>query len=303
VEHRQLRIFRVLARTLSFTRAAAELGYVQSNVTAQVQALERELGVRLFDRLGRRVVLTDAGRVLLRYAEKILDLSEEAREAVTGGGEPAGTLMVGAAPSLSAYRLPRLLRSFGVRFPRVRLSFRPTPHAELGSRVAHGSLDVAFLMEGPVRSASLLAEVLSEEPLVVLAPPDHPLAGSARVAPADLEGEQILLTEPGCNYRLMFESELEEAGTTPSAALEFDGVEAVKQCVAAGMGFAMLPAVTVEAELERGEVAALRWAGREHAIPVQMIRHKDKWVSPALAAFLEISRETISVDKPRAVAG
>jgi DNA-binding transcriptional LysR family regulator len=293
VEHRQLRIFRVLARTLSFTRAAAELGYVQSNVTAQVQALERELGVRLFDRLGRRVVLTDAGRVLLRYAEKILDLSEEAREAVTGGGEPAGTLMVGAAPSLSAYRLPRLLRSFGARFPRVRLSFRPTPHAELGSRVAHGSLDVAFLM----------AEVLSEEPLVVLAPPDHPLAGSARVAPADLEGEQILLTEPGCNYRLMFESELEEAGTTPSAALEFDGVEAVKQCVAAGMGFAMLPAVTVEAELERGEVAALRWAGREHAIPVQMIRHKDKWVSPALAAFLEISRETISVDKPRAVAG
>ena len=72
MEHRQLRIFRVLARTLSFTRAAAELGYVQSNVTAQ--ALERELGVRLFDRLGRRVVLTDAGRVLLRYAEKILDL-------------------------------------------------------------------------------------------------------------------------------------------------------------------------------------------------------------------------------------
>jgi DNA-binding transcriptional LysR family regulator len=86
VEHRQLRIFRVLATTLSFTRAAAELGYVQSNVTAQVQALERELGVRLFDRLGRRVVLTDAGRVLLRYAQKILDLSEEAQEAVTGGG-------------------------------------------------------------------------------------------------------------------------------------------------------------------------------------------------------------------------
>jgi DNA-binding transcriptional LysR family regulator len=303
VEHRQLKTFDTLARTLSFTLAASELGYVQSNVTAQIKALERELGVPLFDRLGRRVVLTDAGRILLRYAERLLDLSEEAREAVAGDGEPAGTLVVGATPSLSAYRLPRLLRRFGSEFPRVRLTFRPTPHVELEGRVADGSLDVAFLLERPVRSASLRAEVLAEEPLVVLAPPDHPLVGSSRVVPADLAGEQVMLTEPGCSYRLMFERELEEAGVEPSAALEFDGVEAVKQCVVAGMGFAMLPEVTVEAELERGELAALRWAGRDFAIPVQMIRHKDKWVSPALAAFLETAREVLSAGELRIVAG
>lgn len=302
MEHRQLRTFIVVARKLSFTRAAHELGYVQSNVTAQVKALERELGVPLFDRLGRRVVLTEAGRVLLGYAEKILDLSEEARQAVAGDGEPAGTLTVGAAPSLSAYRLPSLLRRFGSEFPRVRLAFRPTPHAELEARVADGSLDVAFLLERPVRSASLRAEALAEEPLVVLAPPDHPLAGSARVRPSDLAGEQILLTEPGCNYRLMFEREL--AGVEQSATLEFDGVEAVKQCVAAGMGVAMLPAVTVEAELERKELTALRWAGSELVIPVQMIRHKDKWVSPTLAAFLETSREVLRASSElRSVAG
>jgi DNA-binding transcriptional LysR family regulator len=303
VEQRQLRTFRTVARTLSFTRAASELGYVQSNVTAQVKALERELGVPLFDRLGRRVVLTNAGRVLLRYAEQLLDLSEEARAAVAGDGETAGTLVVGASPSLSAYRLPRLLRRFRSGFPRVKLSFRPTPHAELGDGVAAGSLDVAFLLEGPVRSARLRAEVLAEEPLVVLAPPDHPLVGRARVAPADLAGEPILLTEPGCNYRLMFERELAEAGVEPAAALEFDGVEAVKQCVVAGMGIAMLPAVTVEGELARAELTALRWAGRDLAIPVQMIRHKDKWLSPALAAFLKMSREAISDDGVGTVAG
>jgi DNA-binding transcriptional LysR family regulator len=303
MEHRQLRIFRTVARTLSFTRAATELGYVQSNVTAQVKALERELGVPLFDRLGRRVALTDPGRVLLRYAERLLDLSEEAREAVAGDGEPAGTLVVGASPSLSAYRLPRLLRLFGARFPRVKLSFRPTPHEELRVRVADGSLDVAFLLEKPVRLASLRVEALAEEPLVVLAPPDHPLADAARVGPTDLAGEQVVLTEPGCNYRLIFELELQEAGVRPAATLEFDGVETVKQCVAAGMGVAMLPAVTVEAELERRELAALRWVGTEHTIPVQMIRHKDRWVSPALAAFLEASRETISASEPRAMAG
>jgi DNA-binding transcriptional LysR family regulator len=303
VEHRQLKTFRTVARTLSFTRAAAELDYVQSNVTTQVKALESELGVPLFDRLGRRVVLTDAGRILLQYAERLLDLSEEAREAVTGDGAPAGTLVVGASPSLSAYRLPRLLRRFGHRFPRVKLSFRPTPHAELGSSVRDGSLDVAFLLEVPVRLASLRAEALAEEPLVVLAPPDHHLAAHGRVSPADLAGEPILFTEPGCNYRLMFERELAEAGVQPAATLEFDGVEPVKQCVAAGMGFAMLPAVTVEAELERGELTSLRWAGSELTIPVQMIWHRDKWVSPALAAFLDTSRELLSAGELRSAAG
>jgi DNA-binding transcriptional LysR family regulator len=164
-------------------------------------------------------------------------------------------------------------------------------------------LDVAFLLEGPVRSASLRAEVLAEEPLVVLAPPDHHLVGSARVLPADLVEEPIVLTEAGCNYRLVFERELAEAGVEPAAALEFDGVEAVKQCVVAGMGVAMLPAVTVEAELERGELAALRWAARDLAIPVQMIRHKDKWISPALAAFLDTSREMLSAGGLRTMAG
>jgi DNA-binding transcriptional LysR family regulator len=123
------------------------------------------------------------------------------------------------------------------------------------------------------------------------------------VRPADLSGEQFLLTEPGCNYRLMFERELAEAGVETPTTLEFDGVETVKQCVAAGMGVAMLPAVTVEAELDRGELAALRWTGRDLTISVQMIWHKDKWVSPALAAFLETAREVLSAGKLRSIAG
>ena len=117
MEHRQLRTFRAVARELSFTRAAEELGYVQSSVTAQVKALEAELGVPLFDRLGRRVVLTDAGRALQGYAGMILDLHEEARAAVAGehDGAPTGSLTVSAPETLCTYRLPRLLRRFGER--------------------------------------------------------------------------------------------------------------------------------------------------------------------------------------------
>jgi hypothetical protein len=152
--------------------------------------------------------------------------------------------------------------------PRLLTSLTPLRRFYERTRIS-SKLDVAFLLESPARLASLQSEALAEEPLMVLAPPDHRLVGSCRVEPADMAGEQILLTEPWGNYRLMFERELAEAGAVPSAALELDGVEAVKQCVVAGMGVAMLPAVTVEAELERGELATLRWAGRSLTIPAQ----------------------------------
>lgn len=295
VEQRQLKIFRAVARTLSFTRSAEELGYVQSNVTAQVKALEGELGVPLFDRLGRRVVLTDAGRTLLGYAERILDLHEEARGALSGGGEPSGSLTLSAPETLFTYRLPRLLRRFGERFPDVRLTLRPTPYSDLEARVADGSLDVAFLLSVPVRFVALEAEALAEEPLLVLASPDHPLVLSEGAGPEDLEGEQVLLTEAGCSYRNVFERVLSEAGVNPAKTLEFDSVEAIKQCVIAGMGVAVLPAVAVEAELRRGELASLPWSGPKLAVFTQVLRHKDKWLSPALEAFLDTARETIGV--------
>jgi DNA-binding transcriptional LysR family regulator len=305
VEHRQLKTFAAVARTLSFTRAARELGYVQSNVTAQVKALEREFGVPLFDRLGRRVVLTDAGKTLLPYAKKMLDLSEETRAVVAGGshGEPAGTVRIGATETLSAYRLPELFRRMRSRFPHVEVRFRPVPYTEeLKGLVAEGSLDVAFTMEGPVRSAVLRAEALVEEPLLVVAPPEHPLATSKRVFPKDLNGEAFVLTEAGCRYRQMFGRELARAGVELGAALEFDSVEAIKRCVGAGMGVTVLPAVVVETELSRGELVALRWAGEDLRIQTQVIWHKDKWVSPALAALLSESREILGSGEARSVA-
>jgi len=161
MEHRQLRTFAAVAKRLSFTRAAAELGYVQSAVTAQVKALERELGVSLFDRLGRRVVLTDAGKEFLGYAVRMLDLSEEARAAVSRGGRGGvtGGLEVGATETLCVYRLPDLFRAFRSLHPRVDFRFRPVPCVELKGLVRESSLDVAFLLEEPVEEKAVKGEL------------------------------------------------------------------------------------------------------------------------------------------------
>src|SRR5215467_6046520 len=149
---RQLTTFRTLARTLSFTRTAAELNYVQSNVSAQMQALESELGVRLFDRLGRRVAMTDAGGRLLDYANRVLTLVEEAHTVVAAADEVAGTIIISAPESLCTYRLPPVLSELHARHPHLQIVFRPGPVAGLRRRVMAGEVDVAFLLDEPIAS-------------------------------------------------------------------------------------------------------------------------------------------------------
>lgn len=293
MELRQLATFRTVATTLSFTRAAGLLGYVQSSVTAQIQALEEELGVALFDRLGKRVTLTEPGRRLLRYAERMLALAEEARAAVTGDDDPAGTVTISAYESLCTYRLPSVLLRLRERHPRVRLLLKPSPWADLRQGVQEGTLDAAFVLEEQILPAGLVGETLVREPLLVVARPDHPLARAQRVTPADLAGENALLTEVGCSYRLRFERSLAAAGVHLGTALEFSSVEAIKQCVMAGMGVAVLPEITVRSEIAQGRLAALAWSEPGYTIATQLIYHKEKWISPALAAFLDTAREAL----------
>ncbi len=301
MELRQVETFRAVAEELSFSRAAARLGYVQSSVSAQVASLEQEFGAPLFDRLGRRIALTDAGRVMLRYSGRLLDLAEEAKEAVAdagvGSGEVTGTLTVSAPETLLTYRLPRLLALFHERHPKVRLSVRPSAVGRLvGSMrraVEEGSVDVAFVLDAPVEVSSLSVEPLLEESVSVIAPSNHALSSSTLVASRDLSGETVLLPEApesGCAYRGQFERQLGVAGVVPPEKMEFQSIEAVKQCVAAGMGVSVLPSVTVNVELESGKLAALRWE-EPFEVLTQMVWHEERWQSPALRAFLDTARE------------
>lgn len=293
MEFRQLATFRMVAETLSFSRTAQALNYVQSSVTAQIQSLEEELGVRLFDRLGKRVALTDAGTRLLPYAEKLLSLSEEARCVVTGGDAPVGALTITAPESICTYCLPEVLSQFRRRFPQVKLLFRPNSFLDIRRVVSEGEVDVAFIIEEFLHSNALKVEALTPAPLQLLVSPDHHLARCSQVCTSDLEGEQFLLTEAGCAYRNVLERTLNAAGVHISTNLAFDSVEAIKQCAIAAMGIAFLPAMTVARELESGSLVALNWENQQFGAVIQMLWHKDKWLSPALQAFLEVARDVL----------
>ena len=292
MELRQLETFRAVATALSFTRASERLWVAQPALSAQIRRLEAELGVRLFDRLGRRVVLTDAGTRLFAYAERLLDLAEEARTAVADGDEPAGTLTVGAPETILTYRLPGILQRFRRARPRVRLIFRPTPNADLQRAIGEGTLDVGFGLGPRMQARGLEVELLGTEPLVVVTAPDHPLVSAARVEPADVQGETVLLTRPGCGYRALFANTLATSGVQPAGTLDFGSIEGIKQCVAAGIGIAALPRTAVRSELADGRLVALPWEGPPLAVSVQLLWHPARTWSPPLRAFLEIARAT-----------
>lgn len=298
MEIRQLNTFRMVATLLSFSRAATALNYVQSSVTTQIQQLEEELGVRLFDRLGKHIALTDAGKRLYLYAERILNLAEEARYAVAEGEMFTGTVTFGAPETLCTYRLPIVLQEFRRRFPQTRLAFRPLPFSGLQRGIHEGIIDVAFVMDDPVYATSLQVEPLLQEEIVLLVAPDHPLAARPAIRAEDLEGAQCLLTEQGCSYRNAFERVLNDAHIAAITDLEFSSVEAIKQCVIAGIGIAFLPKITVASEIEQGRLQVLQWGERRFHITTQMLWHKEKWLSPAIRAFIETTREVMVPTAP-----
>lgn len=287
MEVRQLEIFRTLAGELNFTRTAERVNTVQSNVTAQIKALEDELGTKLFDRLAKSVVLTDAGKRFLPYAERALCTMDEGVRMMKAGSEPEGMLTIGSPESILTYRLPEVLRRFQKKYPKVELQFRPYWDGSVVVELESGRLDVAIIMTNNNEWPQMKSQKMGLERVLVLGEPGHSLAKQKAVRPEDLAGQTMLLTEMGCGYRLKFERAMAAANVRLGNVTEFSSVEAIKQCMMAGMGLGVLPEIVVAHELEAGRLAALKWVGPELDIPIHVVWHKDKWVSPNIAAFLK----------------
>ncbi|MCX4092903.1 LysR family transcriptional regulator [Nocardia sp. alder85J] len=295
---RQLSTFRTVADALNVTRAAERLNYAQSSVTDQIKALEQDLGVHLFERSNRGLRLTPAGHRLLDYAERMLSLAEEARAAVTAVGSPGGELVIGAPETLCAYRLPALLTRFREDCPNVRVVLRPGNREWCRNGVREGSLDVCFTFGAPPDHTDLDSMPLLPEPVVVVAPRDHPLTRREVVTNSDLAGVDFLVTEPGCSYRLMFEEALGSApGPRPRIAAELTSIGALRTCVAGGMGCALLPQIAVAADLARGTIGLVAWRGPRSEAPIHATWRRDAGHGTGLLPFLDATR-TLSGGRP-----
>ncbi|MEW5552485.1 LysR family transcriptional regulator [Peribacillus frigoritolerans] len=293
MEIKQLIMFQTASKVLNFTKTAQILGYAQSSITVNILALEEELGTPLFERLGKRVFLTEAGAFFQEYADKILGLTEEALEVVGGINEPSGILRICASETQCTYRLPNILNDFQTKYPKVELVFRPgISEKDFLDLLLEGQIDVALLSMNPVTSTHLIVKELKEEPMAIVCCPSNPLSEKQEVLPLDLDNQRLLLTEE-CDYRYAFENLLTQVGAKPRSKLELADVEAIKKCVMAGLGIAILPEISVKREMIEGSIKKVNWGGSGFTTKIQLFWHKNKWMSPALKAFIGLTEEYI----------
>lgn len=293
MELRQLKTFVTVAQLLSFNRAAQVLNYAQSTISTQIRLLEEEFGKPLFDRLGKTIVLTVAGEVLLRYAGKMLDIQKETFAQVSGWEESHGSITLRVPQSLSTYALPPLLKHFKQDYPEVRLEINSCTLALL-QELRSGIIDLAFLFIDSIQEHDLIAEVLGFEKLYLISGSTHPLAASSSMLLKDLAGHTILLPTQDCSYKMLFEQMLAEEKITPAAVFSLNSIEAIKQCVIQGIGVTLIPEMAVKKELGTGDLLRLPWVEQEIETAILMIRHKDKWVPPSLQVFMEQVRRSFT---------
>lgn len=287
MELRQLKTFQTVAKLLSFNRAAELLNYSQSAVSAQIKLLEEDLGVPLFDRLGRRVRLTEAGHMLVQYSQKMLDIEKETMAKVAGWEEPYGSISVRIPQSIGTYLLPSVLSEFTTKFPKVGLDISSCAYHSLQHELKTGIIDVAFLLADSIPFAELKAELLRIEPLVIVSSPDHPLAKQPVLHIRDLTGRSILLPKHDCSYKMVFEQILTEAKVDSATLIELNSIEAIKQCVIKGIGVTIIPRMSVTQEIAQQKLIILPWSEEQLETAILMIWHKDKWLSPTLQAFMD----------------
>ncbi len=253
---RQLKVFDAVALHTSYSRAAEYLHLSQPAVSMQIKQLEEAVGLPLFDQIGKKIYLTEAGHELQRYSSHILQQLTEAESVFSDmKGLRQGKLMITVATTAS-YFMPQLLGEFNRRFPGINISLDVANREVLLQRLARNETDVA-IMGRPPAGLGLEAVSFMENPLVVIAPPHHPLAREQAIPLSRLQQETFLVREQGSGTRIAMERFFSEQGIRLSKGSEMSTNEAIKQAVQAGMGLGILSLNTVTLELETRRLTVL----------------------------------------------
>jgi DNA-binding transcriptional LysR family regulator len=245
---RQLKVFESVARHLNYTRAAQELFLTQPAVSMQVKQLEESLGVALFEQLGKRIHLTEAGREVLGYARTVTQQLDELEGILNHiKGLSGGRLRISVATTAN-YFIPTLLGTFSRRYPGVTVSLDVTNRETLLRQLSENTVDLVIMGQPPAE-LDAEADAFMENPLVIVAPPDHPLAREKKIPLERLQEETFLVREPGSGTRIAMERFFAERGMRLKTGMEVGSNEAIKQSVQAGLGLGLLSRATIEQEL------------------------------------------------------
>jgi len=286
----QLRSFLAVCEHGSFTRAGEVRFRTQPAVSRQIKQLEQALGLTLFERIGKSVRLTDAGRALRPLAEGWLGQMERIAECVFGHRRPGrGRLRIGASTTPGYYVLPHVLGEFHRTHPDVEIAYTVDNSLVIERLLVRNEIDLGFV-GGHLSDRTLLIEPLMEDEIVCFCGAGHPLARRQRITVTVLDDETWVVREPGSATRQLFERWLSSAGGRLHRVIELNSPEAIQALVREGIGVSFLSLAGLRDDFRAGSLRRLRVAGLRLRRPILVVRHPEKHLSPAMTAFLALAQ-------------
>ena len=291
MELRNLNTFKTILETGSFRAAAKRLNYTQSTVTFQVQQLEQELSVKLFERIGRKMALTQAGRDLVPHVETVLRFVQQLTDYGKAAGETTGVLRIAVAETLLAYQLQPVLSRFRREAPRVELSVQVLNCCDIREQTISGGVDIGIRYDLGEQDSSIVSQRLGDFPLVLIASPLLSEGLSDFITPRQRKPVCLITNDRASIFHEIFDDYLKERGIVLNETMELGSIEAIKSCVASDLGVAYLPRHVVHGEIAAGTLKALNVRVARDTITGVAAYHKNKWIGPAMMLFLKLLSE------------
>lgn len=291
-----LKTFCELVKWGNYTRTAQELDYAQSSVTNHIQRLEQLYGgKRLFQRKGNAVVLTSTGEKLLPYACQMIELQQQARQALSMTDVEPTILTIGTIESLSLYYLPGIIAQFRQQYPQVQVKIVLDQEPQLIRRLREQELDIALILDTPYQARDITAISLFPVEMKVVTYPEHRLAQHSSISTSDLHQQPLILTEEGCTYRAYLIQKMKEEGQTSQIYLELGNIESIKQAVAKQWGIAFLPQFVLLQEEAYSELEILPWIEEDPQLYSQILYHAERPLSSIAADWVTLCRTNPTV--------
>jgi len=290
---RQLEVFLATAQHENVTRAAASLAMSQSAASGSLKDLEQQFDVKLFDRVGKRLQLSELGNQLRPQAENLLAQARAFEQALTGE-DVVGQLHIGATLTIGNYLAVNMIAEFRRRYPTADIALSVANTETIAQRVAGFELDMG-LIEGEIHHPDLETTHWREDELVVFAAPDHPLASAKALGDDDLLALPWIVREPGSGTRQTFDRALHGILTDLHIVMELQHTEAIKRAVEAGLGVGCLSRISLKEAFERGTLVPLPVPARDFRRELYIIKHRKKFHSAALRQWLQLCQESGSI--------
>ena len=294
MELRNITTFLRVATLASFTKAAEELGYSQSTVTIQIQQLEKELGVALFDRIGKNIFLTPMGEEFISYANELMHV---ASKALSLGKSPTtyyGTLRIGILESLFTWLFADQIPQYHREFPNVRLDIKTNTGIELTRMLRHNEVDIIFILGDKISQKECIRAFAAPIDVVFVASPENSLAQRTSLTLAEVLEQPFILAERNAIYRRELDRLASHRNIEFSPFLEVNNLVIILKLLKKKMGVSFLPEYVVREDFQKGKLVKLNVKGCDVKLWCQILYHKNKWVTPQMELFIDTVRKSFT---------